>query len=134
MGARILVIDDDPEVRATLGQTLTAAGHQILLAEDGGKGLQLHRATPANLVITDLVMPGTEGLETIRAFRNEFPKVPIIAISGRPDMGNILEVARRLGAVRTLEKPFQPDELLALVGAVLQATLSEPAAGNADQS
>ena len=66
-------------------------------------------------------MPGMEGMETIRRFRREFPEVPIIAISGNRTLGNVLEAAHQLGAVRTLAKPFQPDELLAMVQAILPA-------------
>src|SRR5262245_44680382 len=82
--ARILIIDDDPEVRSMLEQTLHAAGHEVTQAANGNEGLRLQCAQPASLVITDLLMPEKEGLATIVDFRKEFPKVPIITISGRP--------------------------------------------------
>ena len=118
--ARILVIDDDAEMRAVLQQALTAAGHEVALAADGGQGMELLRATPADLVVTDLFMPRQEGIETIVQLRRDFPELPIIAISGNPEATDMLTVARRLGAVKTLEKPFQPQELLSAVAEVLQ--------------
>ena len=117
--ARIIVIDDDPEIRAMLEQALWSAGHEVLTADDGKMGLALCRAAPVDLLITDLVMPGMEGMETIRTFRREFHGIPIIAMSGNANLGNVLDTAIRLGAVKTLSKPFQQDELLALVKAVL---------------
>jgi len=107
-------------MRHLLGQMLEAAGHEVLLATDGEKGLRFHRARPADLVITDIFMPVREGLETIRAFRKEFPKVPIIAVSGRPDLANSLYLAQQLGATRVLPKPFESDVMMAMVNSVLQ--------------
>ena len=125
--ARILVIEDEAEMRELLRQTLESAAHEVRLALDGEEALRLHRAVSAQLVITDIFMPGKEGLETIRAFRREFPQVPVIAISGQPALGNALDVARRLGAVKTLAKPFHPPELLALVESVLRTHSARPA-------
>jgi DNA-binding response OmpR family regulator len=122
--ARIIVIDDDPEMRAAMEQVLSSAGFEVLTADDGRKGLALSRGAPVDLVITDLVMPGMEGIETIRKFHREFPGVPIIAMTGNPNLGNMLLTAIRLGAGRTLAKPFHPDELLALVKDVLQSPLT----------
>jgi len=122
--ARILVIDDDPEMRAALHDTLMAAGHTVLLAEDGRVGMNLQARSPADLVVTDIYMPDKEGLEVIRTLRRHRPRVPIIAISGRPDLMSALFLAERMGAVRTLEKPFQPSEFLAAVEEALQGTSS----------
>jgi DNA-binding response OmpR family regulator len=80
-----------------------------------------------DLLITDLVMPGMHGVETIRRFRKEFPGVPIIAMSGNSNLANILDKAIRLGAVKTLQKPFQADELLALVRSLLPTAPVGPA-------
>ena len=117
--ARIVVIDDDPEMRSVLEETLLSAGHDVFTADEGRLGLAFSRTAPVDLLITDLVMPGMEGMETIRKFRREFPGVPIIAISGNPNLGNVLDTAIRLGAVKTLAKPFQGAELLELVSSVL---------------
>lgn len=124
--AKILVIDDDPEMRSALEQTLKLAGHDVMLAEDGEQGLKVLRDQPANLVITDIFMPNKEGFETINTLRKDFPGVPIIAISGRPELGNVLAIARRLGSVRTLAKPFQSPELLAAVEEALQTKPGAP--------
>jgi DNA-binding response OmpR family regulator len=117
--ARIIVIDDDAEMRTMMEQLLLAAGYDVFTADEGSIGLALSHIAPVDLVITDLVMPGMEGLETIRKFRREFPEVPIIAMTGNPNLGNMLLTAIRMGA-RSLAKPFQPDELLALVKTVLR--------------
>jgi DNA-binding response OmpR family regulator len=127
--ARIIVIDDDTEMRALLAQALLSAGYDVFAADEGKLGLAFSRTAPVDLLITDLVMPGMEGMETIRRFRKEFPGVPIIAISGNPNLGNILATAIRLGAVRTLAKPFQLNDFLALVKAVLPAPPATPAEG-----
>ena len=116
--ARIIVIDDDPELRSLLEQALLAAGYDVFAADEGRLGLAFSRTAPVDLLITDLVMPGLEGMETIRRFRREFPHIPIIAISGNPKLGNVLETAIRLGAVKSLAKPFEPAELLSLVASV----------------
>jgi DNA-binding response OmpR family regulator len=102
-------------------QTLQAAGYEVTLAANGNQGLQVQCAKPASLVITDLLMPEKDGLETIVDFRRDFPKVPIIAISGRPSTEFFLYMAGRLGSVRTLEKPFRSGDLLAAVEETLQS-------------
>src|SRR5689334_17055500 len=80
--ARILVIDDNAELRTVLGQTLESAGYQVALAGDGIQGMAACSANPVDLVVTDLVMPQQEGMETIMQLRRDFPKVAIIAMSG----------------------------------------------------
>ena len=119
---RILIIDDDPQARALLRQALERAGHTVLEAADGQEGLQYYRASPTDLIITDILMPEREGLETIMALRKEFPDVKIIAISGGGRAGRLdfLDIAARLGAQRTFRKPFNLRELLAAVREVVQ--------------
>jgi DNA-binding response OmpR family regulator len=117
---QILIIDDHPEMRAMLEQTLRVAGHEVFLAADGGQGLELCRAKPVNLVITDLYMPGKEGVETIMELHRDFPEIAIIAMSGKPGAESLRGATKKLGATQTLEKPFQPDELLAAVEEVLR--------------
>jgi len=120
---RVLVIDDDPELRAMLEETLTLANYQVVLAADGKKGMEKLRATPADLVITDIFMPNEEGLETITKIRKDFPTVAIIAISGSSALARpMLTVALRLGADEVLAKPFQSFELLESVERVLSAS------------
>src|SRR5260370_18462125 len=80
--ARILVIDDDADMRTLLEHTLQSAGHEVVLAADGREGVQQYRTQPADLVITDLYMPIQQGLETIIQLRKEYPTVCIIALCG----------------------------------------------------
>jgi len=113
--ARILVIDDDPDIRALLEQTLKSAGHEVALAADGREGVEEYRAKPADLVITDIYMPNQEGLETIIELRQRFPELAIIAMSGRTAAGTMLSIAQKLGVIQVLQKPFVADELLTAV-------------------
>ena len=119
--ARILAIDDDPDMRAVLEQTLKSAGHEVVLAADGRQGIERYKADPADLVVTDIYMPNQEGLETIIELRHQFPRAVIIAMSGRADAGTMLLIAQRLGAVASLRKPFVSEELLSAVGNALRA-------------
>jgi DNA-binding response OmpR family regulator len=120
--ARILVIDDEDQPRQILQQALERAGYEVTTARDGSEGLRRFRAAPTDLVITDILMPEKEGLETIVDLRREFPAVKIIAISGGGRTGslNFLDIAERLGAQRTLQKPFGLHEMLAVVHELLQ--------------
>jgi len=117
--ARILVIDDESDIRKFLEEILKSAGHEVILAADGREGMERHRTSPADLVITDLFMPNQEGLETIREFRTRFPEVAIIAMSGRAAAVTMLSVAQKFGAVGVLHKPFAADELMAAVAKAL---------------
>jgi CheY-like chemotaxis protein len=117
--ARILVIDDESEIRTLLELILKSAGHEVILAADGREGVERYRTSPADLVITDLYMPNQDGVETIRELRMRFPEVPIIATSGRAIAAILLPIAQKLGAVGILQKPFAPDELIAAVARAL---------------
>ncbi len=118
--ARIVVADDEAAVRGFLRGVLEGAGYQVTEAADGDQALKAARAGRADLVITDLVMPGREGIETIRALRKEGAGVAIMAISGA--LGpEFLEIARALGAQAVLSKPIEAGQLLARVAEVLQA-------------
>jgi DNA-binding response OmpR family regulator len=105
-----------------VAQALTRSGYQVTEARDGAEGLRIHRGDPADLIITDVVMPEKEGLETILELRKEFPALKILAISGggRNQPGDYLPVARKLGANRTLAKPFARAELLAAIRELLE--------------
>jgi DNA-binding response OmpR family regulator len=118
--ARILAIDDDPDMRTLLEQTLTSAGYQVVLAADGREGIERQRKAPADLVITDIYMPNLDGLETISQLRHHFGKVAIIAMSGRETSATMLSIAEKLGAVATLQKPFTAEELLVAVSKALE--------------
>jgi DNA-binding response OmpR family regulator len=118
---RILVIDDDEQIRALLSQMLERAGYQVVEAANGDEGLRLFRTQSADLVITDLIMPEKEGIETILELRREFPQVQVIAISGggKYNPRDYLPIARQLGACATISKPFSRQEILDAVQAAL---------------
>lgn len=118
--ARLLLIDDDNMLRSVLAKSLTYAGHEVIQAADGQQGFELFRATPVDLVITDLVMPVQEGVETIVRLRRENSKIPIIAISGGLTNSKLyLAMAEKIGARKVLGKPFTPKELIEAVNEVL---------------
>lgn len=119
--ALILVIEDVDEVRSVLRRMLEAEGHEVVEAADGGTGIEQYRKKAADLVITDIIMPDKEGLETIRELRRDFPKVKIIAVSGGGRIGphDYLDLAERFGAQRTIKKPFDQKELIEAVNEVL---------------
>jgi CheY-like chemotaxis protein len=134
--SRILVVDDDISFRKMLRLTLTKLGHAVTEARDGNEALEVIREAPVDLVMTDLIMPGREGVETIEALRHEYPALKIIAMSGGGRMSafQYLEIARCMGAHRTLEKPFSTVALEQAIAAVLAPPV-EPAArvnGNSD--
>jgi DNA-binding response OmpR family regulator len=117
MISRILVIDDDPVARITIQTILEEEGYSVTCAEDGRRGLAAFRESRPDLVVTDIVMPGKEGIETILELRSIWPDGPIIAISGGGRIGkcDFLKMAKTCGADAALAKPFEPAELLALV-------------------
>lgn len=118
--AQILLIDDDNLLRGVLAKALGHVGHTVIQAADGQQGVELARAATLDLVITDLVMPVQEGVETILTLRREKPSLPIIAISGGVTNSQLyLEIAGKVGAKRILAKPFTPQELAATIDEVL---------------
>lgn len=118
--SRVLIVDDQDMVRRTLRLALEAAGLEVREAGDGDEALRLYRAAPADVVITDIVMPNKEGIETIFELRRASTRVKIIAMSGR-DTADFLEMARKLGADHVLRKPFEMRALVALVQDCLKA-------------
>jgi DNA-binding response OmpR family regulator len=114
---RVLVIDDEATLRQTMRRMLESAGHTVMEAENGRVGLEVFRLQPADVVVTDIIMPQKEGIETIRDLRVIAPGVRIIAVSGggrNQDM-DFLRIARKLGADATLAKPFRKEILVACV-------------------
>lgn len=134
--ANILVMDGDNSVQTTLRLLLEGAGHYVAAVNDGRNGLDLVETEDFDLLFLDIFMPGMDGFETLRQLRRRQPSIPIIAISGRPipsDSGkgpDFLAMATRLGAIRSLQKPFKPNVLLATVAACLEAA-NRPSSGNA---
>lgn len=119
--ATILLIDDDPWVLNIFTQMLVREGHTVVPAENGQQGIDLYRESPADLVITDMVMPFKDGLETIMELKHEFPNVKIIAISGGGaiEPGRYLSLAKNIGAVATMTKPLTKEDLVCAVNKVL---------------
>ena len=111
---KILVIDDDHLVRYALSKILSSNGYEVVTASDGRRGMVVLRIEHPDVVITDIIMPEQEGIDTIIQIQRERPGVKIIAISGGGRIRNIdfLEMAQSLGADDVLAKPFEVDELL----------------------
>lgn len=114
---RILIIEDDEFVQQMLKQTFERAGYEVATASNGRIGLDLYQSTSFHVVITDLIMPDMEGIETITHLRKKNPDVKIVAISGggRNNPQGYLFLAEKLGAARTFTKPVDREELLTAV-------------------
>ena len=115
--ATILVIDDDEIVNGMLVQLLTEAGYAVLSAANGRKGLALVETAAFDLIVTDIVMPDKEGLETIIAIKKLNKAIPVIAVSGggKNSAEEYLQYAQHLGADYTLKKPIDTGSFLAAV-------------------
>ncbi len=127
--ATILVIDDDPGMRRMLLRIL-GNEHELVEAEDGSIGLARFAAHAPDLVITDIVMPNKEGIETIRELRRRAPTIRILAISGGGQLreADYLDMAGKLGADITLGKPVRVAELRAAVERLLSPSWAAPCA------
>jgi len=122
--ARVIIIDDEEDIRIVLKEVFVRAGFEVEVASDGNDGLNLLRDKGADLVITDIIMPGRDGVQTVYDIRMEFPNTKIIVMSGG---GNLqpreyeptaikttayLASAAAVGADLTLTKPFDRKELV----------------------
>ena len=125
--AKILIVDDDIAVRATIRLLLERAGHSVVVAGDGRMGLAIFETGDFELLFLDIFMSGMDGLETMRLIHQKRSLIPIIVISGRPIVSDpvagpdFLTMATKPGAVRSLQKPFKPAALLAAVSDCLDA-------------
>lgn len=110
----VLVIEDDPILLRTLARSFHLHGCQVMAAQDGSQGLEKFRHLRPDVVVTDIIMPNREGVETILAMKELAPEVKILAISGggRLASGELLNLARSLGADAVLPKPFRAAELV----------------------
>ena len=119
--AIILVVEDEPVILRVVSELLRDAGHEVTTAVNGAEAMKRARSAHFDLVITDLVMPEKEGIETIMDLRREFPTTKVIAMSGggRGSAEVYLASAKSLGASRTLAKPFTSEEMLDAVSKVL---------------
>lgn len=116
--ARILVIDDDENIRTMLKLMLERAGYEVEAASSGNEAILKFKAQPADLIITDLIMPEKEGLVAIWELARKKPGLKIIAMSGT-SMDEYLNWARKLGVQRTFKKPFPITEMLDAVKELL---------------
>ena len=121
---RILVVEDDKPMRDVLEIALGNGGFQVVTAADGNEALELAKLIHFDLVITDMIMPGMEGIETIMKLRAMAPKIRIIAISGGPPggTGDVLPLAQTLGVSAVLRKPFKRETFIAAVRECLSPT------------
>lgn len=114
---KILVIDDEASIRVLLAKILEREGFFVITASDGKEGMEKINTEKVDLVVTDLIMPGKEGVEVIMELRKGYPDIPVIAISGggynAPE--NYLNMAKLLGAKAVLKKPVQKDIFLEAV-------------------
>lgn len=119
--ARILVVDDDEMIRDTLCMMLVREGYEVCQAVDGSGAISKHKKCPFDLIITDIIMPEMEGIETIFKIREFSPSTAIIAISGgaigTPEQ--LLEIARSCGADVSFAKPFDRKELVGSISHLL---------------
>lgn len=131
--AKILIVDDDSTVQLTIRLVLERAGHRVVTAGDGRKGLAQFQAGDFDLLFVDIFMPCMDGFETMRMVHQQKPLTPIIVISGQPmpseSSPDFLTMATKLGAVSSLQKPFRPADLLGAVTNCLDvAKQRQPAA------
>ena len=121
MPQRILLVDDDEPTRELFARLLAQRGYQVAEAGNGRTALEQMQQKPAELVITDMIMPEMDGMEFVVALRRVYPGVKIIAMaeSGLGPAENSLKIARALGAHKTLVKPLDPEQLISAVQEVL---------------
>jgi CheY-like chemotaxis protein len=129
MTLRILVIDDDDQIRELIREVLERVGHTVFEADNGDSGIKMVGAETVDVVVTDIIMPDKDGLETITELRKSHPEIKIIAISGggRRVNRDYLPTAQAFGADRVLYKPFRPQEVVQAVNEVSQ--IEKQAAG-----
>jgi DNA-binding response OmpR family regulator len=118
---RILLVDDDTALRRLLRLNLTKMGYTVAEASNGKEALAKQESDPVELVLTDLIMPEKEGLETIPELRRKYPQIKIIAMSGggRGSAANYLKIAKMMGADRVMTKPFSYQELAAAIAQIM---------------
>lgn len=114
---KILVIEDDTQVRQMIAQMLETAGYESLEAADGEDGIKLYQEESPDLVITDIIMPHQGGLETIMKLKKDHPQVKIFAVTGggRVVKADFLSIAKSIGALRTFSKPIDRKEIMQAV-------------------
>lgn len=119
----VLVIEDDTLLLSAMVEWLKTAGYRVMAAADGARGLDLFRQMTADVVVTDIIMPEREGIETLMAVKAVAPATRVLAISGggRVQAGDVLTLARSLGADAVLAKPFRREALLDTVAGLINS-------------
>jgi len=121
----ILIIDDEKDFRTSLRHVFECHDYKVYEACNGKEGVEVYRRITVDVVITDILMPEKDGLETIREIKKEFPNAKIIAMSGVVKSGlDLLSIAREFGATHCIRKPFQPDDIIRLVNSMLDVPIS----------
>jgi DNA-binding response OmpR family regulator len=126
--SRILLIEDDHSLRRALRLALEKSGYEVVEAAEGREGLATLKLQPVDLVVTDIIMPGMEGIETITALRKLNPQLKIIAISGggRSSADDYLRMALQFGAAQVFAKPFEIGTLCSAIAELLGNPGTEP--------
>ena len=122
--SRILLVDDHEPVCATLQNMIQGMGHETVTASNGRQALAVQQRTPADVLLTDIFMPEMDGYELIQKFRQQYPAVKVIAMTGgipRAPGGPYLEVAQKMGAQWLLRKPFSPTQLIDVISEATEA-------------
>jgi CheY-like chemotaxis protein len=124
---RILVVDDEIQVRGAIARMLHDAGYEVAECGDGQSAILAYRRQEADLVLCDLFMPDMDGVEVIRLLRSEFPGVKIIAISGGGSdrSFDLLPLAMQLGAASVLYKPFRQESLIVAISRALRPPIAD---------
>jgi CheY-like chemotaxis protein len=128
--SRILIVDDDVAVCAAIRRVLEQDGHAVVLANNGRAGVSAAESQPFDIVICDIFMPGMDGIETISSFHQIKPDLPVIAMSGftfrdgQSPAPDYLSLSTKLGAARSLRKPFRPHELIQAVRECIAGTVN----------
>jgi two-component system chemotaxis response regulator CheY len=120
---RVLVVDDEADLRKSVRLILTKAGYDVVEAEDGEKAMKAIRSGDNPLlvdtIICDLVMPKVNGMEAIQFFGQQFPKVPVIVLTGHPNVENVAQLFKK-GVVEYLVKPIVPEKLVEAVAKAIK--------------
>jgi CheY-like chemotaxis protein len=119
--AKVLIVDDDADVRGLVRRVLTKLGHEVTDVDDGSQALRLLESTAFDVVVTDVYMATVDGMELLVRIQQRGLSVPVVAISGGgyKSRDEVLQMAAASGAVATLDKPFTPDQLRETIERIL---------------
>ena len=120
--AQILVLDDDDLIQDMLRGALERKGHQVTVASDGQRGLEIVRGRPFDVALVDIVMPGKGGIEIVMDLHREFPRLHTILMTGKLDveLESFVRLARQFGVRRIIRKPFELQDILEAVRLTLE--------------